>query len=148
MKCIDCTTLFLPFLCKRLGYMPTVLAQCITCVEDNAPIAGVVYDNYNTTSIAAHIWVGKEFRPSREWYSAIFDYPFKRLGVRKIIGQVISNNDAAMRLDTHFGFVEEARVTDYSEDGSLILYTMTPEQCRILNSPAWARVNEKIARVA
>lgn len=148
MKLIDCTTLYLPFLCKQLGYMPTVLAQCITCVDEAKPIAGVVYDNYNIKSISAHIWVGEGCVPSRDWYAAIFDYPFNRLGVTKIIGQVISNNDAAMRLDSHFGFVEEARVTDYSEDGSIILYTMTREQCRILNSRAWAKVADKVARVA
>ncbi len=148
MKYIDCSTLYLPFLCKALGYMPTVLAQCITCVEETQPIAGVVYDNFNVTSIAAHIWVDANYKPSREWYGAIFDYPFNRLMVKKIIGQVIDNNPAAMRLDQHFGFVQEGRIDDYSHEGNLLLYTMTREQCRVLNSPLWARVTEKVARAA
>jgi RimJ/RimL family protein N-acetyltransferase len=138
----------MPFLCKQLGYVPSVVAQCITCVEEQKPIAGVIYDNYQVKSISAHIWVDTDYFPSREWYGAIFDYPFNRLGVTKIIGQVFSKNEAAMRLDQHFGFTEEGRITDYSEEGSLILYTMTKDQCRILNSPKWARVVDKVARAA
>lgn len=148
MKYIDCTTLYLPFLCHALGYHPTVLAQCITCVEDGKPVAGVVYDGYNERSIAAHIWVDAERRPSREWYAAIFDYPFKRLGVEKIVGQVNSNNEDATKLDEHFGFVEEGRIKNFSPDGDLILYTMTIEQCKILNSPRWAKVVGVIGRAA
>lgn len=120
--------------------MPTTMAQCITCTKDGAPIAGVVYDNYNTVSISAHIWIAHAAVPSRQWYAAIFDYPFNRLGLHKIIGQVASGNPEAISLDTHFGFVEEGRIKDFSPDGDLIMYTMTKEQCRILNNPRWERV--------
>jgi RimJ/RimL family protein N-acetyltransferase len=128
--------------------MPTSYAQCITCVENGKAIAGVVYDGYNGVSISAHIWMEDGARPSREWYSAIFDYPFNRLCIGKIVGQVASSNAKACRLDEHFGFVEEARVRDYSEEGDMILYTMTYEQCRVLNSPSWAKVNQIVARAA
>lgn len=148
MKYIDCTSLYLPFLCHALGYHPTVLAQCITCVDDGKPVAGVVYDGYNEVSIGAHIWVDAERRPSREWYVAIFDYPFKRLGIQKLVGQVNSSNDYAIKLDEHFGFVEEGRIKNFSKDGDLILYTMTPDQCKILNSPRWSKVVDLVGRVA
>lgn len=148
MKYIDCTTLYLPFLCRALGYCPTVMAQCITCVEDGKPLAGVIYDGYNERSIATHIWVDAESTPSREWYAAIFDYPFNRLGVEKLVGQVNSTNEDAIRLDEHFGFVEEGRIKNYSNDGDLILYTMTIDQCKILNSPRWAKVVDIVRRVA
>ena len=145
MMLIDCTTMYLPFLCKALGYTPTPQAQCITCTDaDGKPVAGVVYDNFNTVTIAAHIWVDAERIPSKEWYAAIFDYPFNRLGVVKLIGNVAGNNEEAHRLDKHFGFVEEARITDYSEDGDLVIYTMTKDQCRVLNSPLWARAFTKL----
>jgi gamma-glutamylcyclotransferase (GGCT)/AIG2-like uncharacterized protein YtfP len=148
MKTIDCTTLYLPFLCKALNYTPTVLAQCITCVDDGVPVAGVIYDCYNTVIIAAHIWIDTDRKPSRAWYAAIFDYPFNRLQVRKVVGQVASDNEDATKLDEHFGFVEEARVKDYSTDGDLIIYTMTKEQCRVLNSPSWTKVVDMVRRVA
>lgn len=150
MKYIVTDRGYLAFLCKALQYVPSSLAECIMCVEaDGKPVAGVIYDNYNGHIIHAHIWIDAEKRPSREWYSAIFDYPFNRLEVRKVIGQVNSNNEEAAALDKHFGFVLEAELTDYYEDGaSLLVYTLTREQCRVLNSPAWRAVNERIARAS
>lgn len=148
MKYIDCTTLYLPFLCVKLKYSPTPLAQCITCVDEAEPVAGVVYDGYNDKTISAHVWIRPGTTPSRAWYGAIFDYPFNRLGVHKIIGQVNSSNDAAVRLDSHFGFIKEAVVKDYYPTGDLVLYTMTKDQCRILNSPMWAKVVDLVRRAA
>ena len=148
MKEIDSSQTFLPFLCIQLGYHPTVLAQCIVCVENGKPIAGVIYDHYNSVSVQAHIWVAEGAVPSREWYVAIFDYPFNRLEVRKIVGQVQQDNELAQKLDEHFGFVLEARVTDFSAHGDLLMYTMTRDQCLVLNSPLWRKVAEKIKRIA
>jgi len=143
------STSYLPFLCKALQYTPTPLAQCIVCCDDEtyAPIAGVIYDGYNGATIHAHIWVDAGRSPMREWYAAIFDYPFNVCGVTKIIGQVKSGNEEARRLDEHFGFVLEAEITQYYESGdSLLVYTMTREQCRVLNSPVWAKARQRIRR--
>ena len=137
---------YIPFLCNQLEYTATPLAVCIVCAEPNGkPLAGVVYDCYNGASIHAHIWVDR--MPSREWFSVIFDYPFNQLGVKKIIGQVRSGNEAAIKLDKHFGFVQEAEIADYFESGeSLLVYTLSREQCRVLNSPLWGRARSKIVR--
>lgn len=141
---------YLPILCRLVEYTPTALAVCIVCADDKTlePVAGVVYDCYNGATIHAHIWVSPERMPSREWFCAIFDYPFNRCGVNKVIGQVRSANSDARRLDEHFGFVKEAEVADYYPDGSsLIVYTLTREQCRILNSKAWAKVVQNVRGV-
>jgi RimJ/RimL family protein N-acetyltransferase len=148
MKTVDCSPIFLPFLCKQLAYVPTAYAQCIICIHDGKAIAGVIYDNYNEVSVGAHIWIGADSMPSREWYAAIFDYPFNQLGVKKLVGQVPSSNSAASKLDKHFGFTEEARITDYSHDGDLILYTMTKDECKVLNDPKWSRVVANLKRVS
>lgn len=151
MTIISTSTTYLPFLCRALEYTPTALAQCIVCADSQtfAPVAGVVYDGFNGAIIHAHIWVDAERKPSREWYAAIFDYPFNRCGVVKIIGQVNSYNDEARRLDEHFGFVLEGEIKDYYDTGaSLLVYTMTRAQCRVLNSPAWRKVNDKIKGAA
>lgn len=148
MNHIDCSSLYLPFLSRALGYVPTCLAQCITCADGTGkPVAGVIYDGYNEVTISAHIWLDAEHRACKEWYVAIFDYPFNRLGIKKLVGQVNSTNVEAIKLDEHFGFVEEARVKDYSHEGDLIIYTMTREQCIILNSPKWFKIVERIGRV-
>lgn len=147
-KWIDCTGRFLPHICEELVYAPTKMVQSIVCVEDGEPIAGVIYDTYNTVSISAHIWVAPGKKPSREWFVAIFDYPFNRLKVSKIVGQIGQTNANALRLDKHLGFVEEARVRDFSPEGDLLIYTMTKDQCKILNSPKWSTVVDYVAKVA
>lgn len=148
MKRIDCSTLCLPLLCRMLNYCPSPVAQSITCLDDTRPGAGVIYDNYNSVSVCCHIWVAPGFRPSREWYGAIFDYPFNKLGVRKLVGQVAERNKSAAKLDEHFGFVKEAVIKDFSPDGDLIIYTMTRDQCRVLNAPMWSRTTQNLGRVA
>lgn len=120
------------------------------CVESETgvPIAGVAYDGYNGHVIMAHIWIDKGRKPSKEWVAAIFDYPFNKLMVRKIVGQVRSSNTAALEIDTHFGFEHEARITDFYDNGdSLEVLTMTRPQCMILNSPLWAKVVDRVARI-
>lgn len=147
MKLVDCSTLYLPFWCKNMGYLATPLAQCITCVDETGrPLAGVIFDDYNGCIVNAHISIIE--RPSREWYVVIFDYCFNRLGVKKIVGQVTSSNEKAQRLDEHFGFTEEARIRDYSDDGDLIMYTMTKDQCRVLNNPSWDKVAKLVRSAA
>ena len=144
MKYISCSTTYLPLLCKALGFVCGPLAQCVVCTDENStPIAGVLFDGYNGAVIQAHIWIDEV--PSREWYAAIFDYPFNQLGVKKIVGQVKSSNLEARRLDMNLGFELEAQIADYYEDGSsLMVYTMDRSQCKILNSPKWARVVKKV----
>lgn len=142
--------MYLGFLCKALQFAPSVNARCITCVDAGTfqPVAGVIYDGFNGTIIHAHIWVSKGRKPSRDWFGAIFDYPFNRCGVKKIIGQVNSHNTEAITLDEHFGFVLEAEIKDYYDSGaSLLVYTLTREQCRVLNSPSWGRVLSRITRI-
>ena len=136
---IDCTTMFIPTVARELGLAPTALAQCICCLQDGKPVAGVIYEGYNTYTISAHIWIKEGKRPDKEWYAAIFDYPFNQLGVNKILGQVASKNTKAVKMDEHFGFTLEATIKDFSPDGDLLMYTMTKDKCRILNSPRWER---------
>jgi uncharacterized metal-binding protein len=87
MKSVDCRSdVWMHFICSRIGYVPTGVAQCILCLENGVPIAGVVYDGYNVKSITCHIWIEKGKIPSKEWYAAIFDYPFNALKVTKLVG--------------------------------------------------------------
>lgn len=147
---ISSNIMYLPFLGQKLEYVPSYRAQCIMCVEESTgvPIAGVAYDGYNGHIIMAHIWIDKGRKPSKEWLAAIFDYPFNKLGVKKIVGQVRSSNGQALEIDEHFGFGHEARISDFYENGdSLEVLTMTRAQCMILNSPLWAKVVERVSRI-
>jgi len=137
---------FLPFLCHELMVTQKPDMQCIVCMDDdNTLVAGAISEGYNTVSITAHIWIAEGRQPSKDWMAAIFDYPFNHLGVHKIVGRVYSGNDQAVKLDEKFGYVLEATIKDFCPDGDLLIYTMTREQCRILNNPLWARVVERVS---
>lgn len=146
---ITSNPLYLQFMCQRLDYCPTANVQCIVCAEAESgmPLAGVIYDAYNGASIMAHIWVAPHARPSKDWFAAIFDYPFNRLNVHKIIGQVRSTNKRAIELDQHFGFELECTVKGFYPEADLLVFTMTRDQCRVLNSPIWASARDRVARV-
>jgi hypothetical protein len=136
---ISTDPIYIPLVCQELALPPTPSMQCIVCGDSRGLIAGALYEDYNTVSVSAHVWVAEGRVPSRAWYAAICDYPFNRLGVRKVVGRVVSENKNAMRLDEHLGFVHEATITDFSPFGDLKIYTITREQCKILNSPLWQK---------
>lgn len=108
-------------------------------VEDDSGelVAGVVFDNYNGVSMQIHVaakpgvnWV------SRELLRMTFSYPFGQLRLKKLFGLVGSTNLAARRFDEHLGFRLEATLKDAYPEGDLLVYSMTPEQCR------WITVKE------
>lgn len=77
---------------------------------------------------------------TRELLRAVFNYPFRQLGVNKVLGFVDSTNKEAIRLDEHLGFQLEAVIKDAGPQGSLLLYSMTAEQCRYLEKPSGIQV--------
>ena len=100
---------------------------------DGELVGGVVYDGWYGPNVFAHI-AGK---PGTRWLTrsflyAMFQYPFVQLGVERITGPVPSTNLAAIRLDTHLGFVHEATLRGAVPDGDLLLFVMWKEKCRFL----------------
>lgn len=120
------------WVCAAAGceYLPGMPA--IGCIVDGVPVAGVVYTDYTGTSIGIHSRCDDPRRVSREFYWAIFDYPFNQLGAKRVRGLVSTANLAAQRVDEHLGFVEEARLPEYFPDADAILYVMKKEDCRWL----------------
>jgi RimJ/RimL family protein N-acetyltransferase len=145
---ISCDERYIPYLCKMIGCRLPPDGTCIVSVrDDNTPLAGVVYEGYNEQIVFAHIWIDVGVRPDRDWMAAIFDYPFNRMNVHKIVGQVKSSNTEARKLDEHLGFQLESSIKDFFAPGDdLLAYTMTREQCRVLNSHRWAKYVERMSR--
>ena len=101
---------------------------------DGRLIAGVAFDNYNVASVQIHVAA----LPGVNWISKpllhqVFSYPFRQLGVKKLIGLVGSTNEAALRFDLALGFHIEATLKDAYPDGDLLILSMTQDQCRWLN---------------
>lgn len=100
--------------------------------KDGDLVAGVLYDHFNGASIAMHVAAEGKHWLNREYLWFCFYYPFEQLKVKKVIGLVPSDNEAALKFDKHLGFVEEGRIKDAHPGGDILILTMTRSQCKHL----------------
>ena len=120
-----------PWVCKRTGGSYHGDGTTIGIEKDGELIAGVLFDQYNGSSACMHVAAvpGKRWM-TREYLKVCFDYPFRQLKLKKLIGLVDSTNKEGLAFDIHLGFVTEAVIKDASKYGDLHILTMTPAQCR------------------
>ena len=129
----DCQEELGIWLANRLG--STYASGISICIgfKENGIIKSVAsFENYNGKSVLGHLAID-DGRMNKEWAIYCFDYVFNQLKVNKLIGIVDSNNQKALRLDTHFGYIEECIIKDAGKDGNLHILSMTKEQCKMLN---------------
>jgi ribosomal protein S18 acetylase RimI-like enzyme len=101
-------------------------------VSNGEFVMGVTYDNYTESSISIHGRCDIPGKVSREFYWAIFNYPFNQLKVKRLTALVSTANVKSQRLVEHLGFERETILKDYLKDGDGIIYIMRPETCRFL----------------
>ena len=75
-----------------------------------------------------------------QFLAVIFDYPFRQLGVGKVICPIVETNKRSIRLCRKMGFEREATLRDSHPDGDMFLYSMKRENCRFIGD----RYNGKI----
>lgn len=123
-----------PWVCERAGgrYRDGVTAVGLVD-SDNVLKVGVYYDEYTGSSICMHSRCDDPRAPNREFYRAIFAYPFDQLKVKRITVMVSSTNKRAIRVDEKLGFRLEATIKDYFSDGDCLVYAMYRDDCRWLN---------------
>ena len=122
-----------PWVCTRTGgeYSGGVT---IGMERDGVLVAGVLFDNFNGRSMAMHVAAEGASWLNRQYLSTAFAYAFRQMKVAKLIGLVDETNAAARRFDEHLGFRLEARITDAAPKGDLLIYSMTPAECRFLEA--------------
>jgi len=98
--------------------------------KDGVLKAVIAFENYNGSSMVCHVAID---RFNMEWAMFCWNYIFNQLKVKKLLGVVDSGNQKALKLDLHFGFVEEYVIKDAGKDGDLHILSMTKEQCKMLN---------------
>jgi RimJ/RimL family protein N-acetyltransferase len=98
-------------------------------------VAGVAYTMYN----GANVWAAVAADPSHRgrWATranlrAIFDYPFRQLGCKRISALVYETNLVSQRFLTRLGFTREATLADAAPDGHMFVYALRAEDCRWL----------------
>jgi len=110
----------------------TKKVQAIGLVNDGELVAGAAYDCYSGTNIFAHIRI--DGKVGREFYKAIFAYPFEQLGCSRITGWVERANEKAVKLNEHFGFTVEAVMTGAAKNGGdILLMVLWKKDCKVLN---------------
>lgn len=107
-------------------------------MKDGKVVAGVLYEGYTQAAIMAHI--ASDSSITRGFLFAIFDYPFRQLGVGKIIAPVYSWNEDAVRLVQRFGMNEECRIRDAHPGGDLVFFSIRRDECRWLGEKYGRRI--------
>ena len=107
---------------------------CIGQEIDGNLVAVVGYCSFMPNACQMHIAAVDEINwMSRDLLWAAFDYPFNKLGVKVILGQICGSNKDAIRLNRHLGFKVVAEIPDAHMDGDLVIMAMKKEECRFLN---------------
>jgi L-amino acid N-acyltransferase YncA len=112
------------------GFFDPVCMSAIGWQSDGRLTAGAAYRDWNGVSIEGQIAADKPL--TRGFLFAIFDYPFRQLGARKIIATTSADHIRSIRLLRRLGFLEEACLRDAAPGGDLIICTMRQEDCRFL----------------
>jgi len=145
MICTDAETVG-PWVASKVGFKWVKgRGAAIGRVKDGEIVAGVIYEDYNGANVVCHIAIDKN-GGSKKFFSIIFDYPFVRLGVKRITAVVAQNNRASRKLVEHMGFEVEANLRDAHPDGDLLVYKMTAEQCRFTKELPYDKVFSRPSR--
>ena len=126
------------FVAQSLQLFPGEFSVGIGCEDSDGFVAGVTYDKSSDNAVEANIWVSRQ--PSLTWVACILDYPFNVLGVGKMVAWVRETNEASVKFCSKLGFVVEGKIADYYRDGSSVLImTLSAEDCRLLHSKSLMR---------
>lgn len=120
------------WVCERNGssFVPSE-STAIGVARGGQIVGGVVFDNWNGNSICMHV-AGEGNWFSRSFAQACFGYAFIQLKVKKALAPVDSTNEKSKRFCERLGFRLEATITSAGKTGDLLVFSMTPEQCRWL----------------
>lgn len=124
-----------PWVCERTGatYVPGS-STGIGLERGGSLVAGVLFDQFTGGSVCMHVASdGTRAWMTREYLGYCFAYPFRQLGVKKIIGLVDSTNERALAFDKALGFKVEHVIEDAGKTGSLVILSMSRKDCRWLD---------------
>ena len=118
---------------NKLGEKLPENTTCIGQEKDGNLVAVIGYCGFLPKSCVMHVAAIDDNWISKDLLWATFDYPFNKLGVSVIIGQICGSNEDALRLNRHLGFKVIAEIPDAHMDGDLVIMAMRREDCRWLD---------------
>lgn len=110
--------------------------KTIALVNDaNEFRCGVVYNNFDSENVCAHIAIWPGARLTAAFIRAAFEYPFCQLNKRRITATIARKNKKAIRFVRKLGFTYEGCLRDFFRDGDLMVYGMLKADCQFLSLP-------------
>jgi RimJ/RimL family protein N-acetyltransferase len=119
------------WVCERNGGSFSPESTAIGVESDGQLIGGVMFDSWNGNSICLHV-AGQGNWYSRSFGQAVFGYAFGQLKVKNALAPVDSTNEKSRRFCERIGFRLEATITSAGKTGDLLVFSMTPDECRWL----------------
>ena len=125
------------WVCNSINHDPSTVAMGIGLLDKGNLIAGAVYEGYTGTNIFMHMCIAKPV--TKEFWQAIFSYPFDDLRVNRITAYMMEANTKVIELSKHVGFKEEGRLKGAAHDGTdMVASVMWKDDCKMLK---WRKKN-------
>lgn len=105
--------------------------RAIGLKKDGEIVAGVLYEDWNGANIVCHIR-GEGNWASKLFLAVIYDYPFNKLGVKRVTVPIDSTNEKCIKLVKHMGFTLESTLERATSFGDLLIFRMFKEDCKYL----------------
>jgi RimJ/RimL family protein N-acetyltransferase len=106
----------------------------LVAYDDKKIVACAVFDSFTVDACNVHWCIANPFVLRHGFITAICDYAFHERGRERIFGLVPSDNPKALKLDTHIGMHEVARIPDaYAKGIDYIILRMDKSECRWLS---------------
>jgi len=109
-------------------YLPEMTA--IGDVKDGKLIAGIAFETQTKTTLWGHQKIDSP--PCKQFWINVADFIFNQAGCKRFSAMVEANNEKAIRLNKHIGFVVEATLEDAGDNGDVLIMTLWKEDCKFL----------------
>jgi RimJ/RimL family protein N-acetyltransferase len=121
------------WLCRRIGYTPTLSFRAIEAVDGAGRVRGMVgFDLWTDTAVWFHVAVDDPMA-LRALIGPGFRYPFEQLGREIALASVRSDNARSRALCRKVGFREAWSIKDGISHGvDLVVYELRKADCRWL----------------
>jgi RimJ/RimL family protein N-acetyltransferase len=100
-------------------------------IKDGKLIAGIAFESQNKQAMWGHQRIDSP--PSKQFWMTAADFIYNQAGCKRFSAVVDVNNEKAIALNKHIGFVIEATLKDAGDTGDVHIMTLWREHCRFLN---------------
>lgn len=104
----------------------------LAMIKDGKVIACAVFNNYQDSNIDMSVVFGRRIALTRGNLRALFQYPFKQLGVNRISVRTRSNNMSVRKQIRRLGFEPEGKQPQFYGSEDAMLYGMVRSACKWL----------------